>query len=263
MSLYFQSICSSSKGNCLLLWSETTRVMVDCGVSSMRRTRKVLNYQFNNKTRQIDAALITHNHSDHISHYPLRVFEEYGIPVYIHEDNIEQLKDIPFNGHKFKDLKLTPFKNMKFTIGEMTVKPFEVVHNPDFPTYGFEIFHKDKKVVIVTDFCQWDNIFSHFIDADFIFVESNHDLRLLKLYYNPNSLFHMPNPEAGSLLVNVVRESRKSPQAVVLGHISSQRNEPGIAINETKQSFRNEGVKMKFELLAAPLRDVGELVGIG
>jgi len=260
MSLYFQSICSSSSGNCLLLWSEKTRIIIDCGLSSMKRTREVLNYNFNNRTAEINAALITHNHSDHISYYPLRVLEKYGTPVYIHEDNIEQLKDIHFNGHSFKDLKLKTFKNTKFTIGELTIKAFEVAHNPYFPTYGFEIFYKDKKVVIVTDFCEWDNIYSHFIDADFIFVESNHDLGLLELYYNPNSTFHMPNPETGNLLVNVVKESRKTPKLVMLGHISSQRNEAKIAVNEIKKSFRDAGVKMRFELLAAPLKKAGEVV---
>jgi phosphoribosyl 1,2-cyclic phosphodiesterase len=260
MSLYFQSICSSSSGNCLLLWSEKTRIIIDCGLSSMKRTREVLNYQFNNRTTRIDAALITHNHSDHISHYPLRVLEKYGIPVYIHEDNIEQLKGIHFNGYKFKDLKLKPFINTKFTLGELTIKAFEVVHNPNFPTYGFEIFYNDKKVVIVTDLCEWENIYGHFIDADFIFVESNHDLGLLELYYNPNSMFHMPNPKTGNLLVNVVKESKKIPQVVMLGHISSQRNEAKIAINETKKSFKDAGLKMSFELLAAPLKDAGEVI---
>jgi phosphoribosyl 1,2-cyclic phosphodiesterase len=207
--------------------------------------------------------LITHNHSDHISYYPLRVLQEYGLDVYVHQDNIEQLKNMHFNGDKFKNLKLKQFKNTKFQIGDMSVRPFEVTHNPNFPTYGFEIFYEDKKAVIVTDFCRWDDIFSHFVDADFIFVESNHDLKLLELYYNPNSRFHMPNPQTGNLLVNVSKESKKHPKMVCLGHISSQRNKPAIAINETKRIFHEAGMKMKFDLLAAPLREAAETVRIG
>ena len=36
MSLYFQSICSSSSGNCLALWSSKTRILIDCGLFSIR-----------------------------------------------------------------------------------------------------------------------------------------------------------------------------------------------------------------------------------
>lgn len=261
MALYFQSICSSSSGNCLLLWLEKTKLMIDCGLSSMHRTRQVLQ-SYKDNAFQTVSVLITHNHSDHISYYPLRVLQKYGLDVYLHQDNIGQLKNTHFNGDRFKDLKLKPFKNTKFKIGDMTIKPFEVVHNPWFPTFGFEIYCEGKKAVFVTDFCEWDGIFSHFINADFIFVESNHDPKLLELYYNPNSLFHMSNPQTANLLVNVVKESKEAPQVVTLGHISSQRNEPKIAINEIKRSFCDAGLKIKFELLAAPLKQVAEIVTI-
>jgi len=206
------------------------------------------------------SVLITHNHSDHISYYPLRVLEEHGLDVYVHQDNIDQLKYNHFNGDKFTKLKIRPFKNKKFQIADMIILPFEVVHNPYYPTYGFEIYCQDKKAVFVTDFCDWVGIFDHFIDADFIFVESNHDLKLLELYYNPNSLFHMPNPETGNLLVNCFKESKKKPQLVCLGHISSQRNKPSIAVNETRCSFRNADLEMNFELLTAPLTEPAEAI---
>jgi len=225
----------------------------------MYRTREVLQNHIDS-TFQPASVLITHTHSDHISYYPLRVLQEFGLPVYLNENCTEQLKSIHFNGDKFANLKLKPFKNREFEIGDMKIKPFEVIHNPWFPTYGFEIFHKDKKAVVVTDFCSWENIYEHFIDADFIFVESNHDLKLLELYYNPNSRFHMPNPQTGNLLVNAVKQSSKAPQIVMLGHISRQRNKPAIAVNETKKSFQDADIKMNFQLLAAPLLEAGEPV---
>ena len=115
-------------------------------------------------------------------------------------------------------------------------------------------------MVIVTDFLDWESVFDYFIDADFIFVESNYDLELLRQYYNPNSQFHMPNPDTAELLVNARRESRKAPQIVMLGHLSSQKNEPKIAIRETQVAFREAGVKVDFELKTAPLGEVGELI---
>ena len=261
MALHFQSICSSSSGNCVSLWSQKTRLIIDCGLSSMHRTKQALQ-NYSDDFFKHTSVLITHNHSDHISYYPLRVLQDCGLDVYVHQDNIDQLKNMHFNGDKFNSLKLKSFKNSKFQIGDIAIRPFEVTHNPHFPTFGFEICCEGKKAIFVTDFCRWENIFSHFVDADFIFVESNHDLKLLELYYNPNSLFHMPNPQTASLLVNVIKEGRKQPGIICLGHISSQRNKPAIAINETKRSFRDAGIRMKFELMAAPLTVPAEIARI-
>jgi phosphoribosyl 1,2-cyclic phosphodiesterase len=108
----------------------------------------------------------------------------------------------------------------------------------------------------------WSSVFEYFVDADFIFVESNHDLELLEMYYNPNSQFHMPNPDTAELLVNVRKESRKAPQMVMLGHLSSQRNEPKIALQETQHAFRDAGIRMDFDLSAAPLREAGGIIRI-
>jgi hypothetical protein len=49
---------------------------------------------------------------------------------------------------------------------------------------------------------------------------------------------------------------------VMLGHLSSQRNEPAIALKETTRAFREAGVTMDFELKAAPLKAAGEIVRI-
>ena len=262
MSLYFQSICSSSSGNCFALWSEKTRILIDCGLSSMTRTRQALSSLFSDPA-QVDSVLLTHTHGDHISYYPLRVLEEYGHTIRLHDDCVDQLKDKHFNGHRFRGLNIKPFKNRKFTVGEFSIKPFEVVHSPYYPTYGYQIFYQDKKIVIVTDFCEWDSVFEYFLGADFIFVESNHDLELLEQFYNPNSLFHMPNPGTGNLLLNVVGDSKKALSTVMLGHISSQRNEPDLALGETAAVFEEAGKEIGFELLTAPLMECSEVVEIG
>jgi phosphoribosyl 1,2-cyclic phosphodiesterase len=226
----------------------------------MRRTRQILPLFCD--PAEIDSILITHAHSDHISYYPLRVLEEYGHTIRLHDDIVDQFKDKHFYGDKFEGLRVKPFMNRKFHVGEFSIKPFEVVHSPYYPTYGFQIYYQDKKVVIATDFCEWESVFDYFLDADFIFVESNHDLKLLRRYYNPNSRFHMPNPDTGNLLLNIISESKKAPAKVMLGHISSQRNEPDLAIGETIDVFEEAGRDMKFELLAAPLRECSNVVEI-
>ena len=226
----------------------------------MKRTRQTLAAL--NSDVPIDAVLLTHIHTDHISGYPLRVIEDMGLPLCLHEDTIPALKNKHYNDRGFKNLRLLPHNHIPFDIGDFRIRPFEVVHNPWYPTFGYDIRWQDKKIVIATDFCRWDNLLDHFVDADFIFVESNHDLALLKKYYNPNSRYHLPNPQTAELLIAAVGQSRKPPRMVMLGHLSNQRNTPPLALKETAQAFERAGLTLNFQLSAAPLRDVGMLVSI-
>ena len=72
----------------------------------------------------------------------------------------------------------------------------------------------------------------------------------------------MPNPETAKLLLNVVAESRKPAKTVILGHISSQRNDPDLALGETVGAFEEAGRPIDFKLLAAPLREYSDIVEI-
>jgi len=261
MAFYFKSLCSSSSGNCLLLWTETTTVIIDCGLGSMKRTRSTLTENLPD-LHGLDAVIVSHLHGDHISYYPLRVLEQYGTEIRLHETSLDHLRQKHFNRYGFAELNLKSFTNRKFTVGDLTIKPFELPHHPDYQTYGFVVEYKDAKAVIATDFNYWQDSIDHFIDADFIFVESNHDLDLLARYFNPNSRFHMSNPQTAQLLRTVRCQSTKPPKTVMLGHISSQRNDARIALREVTSIFENNGQPLDFNLCAAPLRTAGEVVKI-
>lgn len=260
MSLSFQSLLSSSSGNCVTLCSENTRLVIDCGLSSMKRTWQTLSAL--HKARPIDAVLLTHLHSDHISYYPLRVLEEMKIPIFLHESTVESLREKHYNGYGFGRLSLKPFESRMFEIGDFCIRPFKVVHNPWYATCGYEIYGDGRKVVFATDFCQWQDILDRFVDTDFMFVESNHDLALLRKYFNPNSRYHLPNPQTAELLAAAVGQSKRPPRAVMLGHLSSQRNTPQLAVRETTQYFNKRGLAMEFALSAAPLKEAGQVVRI-
>ncbi|MBN1123539.1 MAG: MBL fold metallo-hydrolase [Sedimentisphaerales bacterium] len=263
MGLYFKSLCSSSSGNSIVLWSDKTRIMIDCGFGSMKRCRTAFREHMNNPVDH-QAVLLSHVHSDHISYYPLRVLEEMRIPVYVHNGSVALLRDKHFNGNNFTGLNLQTFDKDAFSVGQFIVEPIEVVHHPWYPTFGFVIHyqtaHRQYKVVTITDFCQWQDVVRQLADADFVFIESNHDLELLEIYYNPNSRFHMPNPETARLLCEARRQSIRPFETVMLGHISSQRNRASIALEETRRAFAEMELDLDFPLLAAPLREPSETV---
>jgi len=266
MAIYFKTIRSSSSGNCVAIWTDSTRILLDCGLNSMKQTRAILNEHLWS-TEDVDAVIVSHLHTDHISYYPLRVLEEYGLPIKVHLDCLKQLKSKHFNGDAFKSLRLESFDKENFAIGDMVIQPFEVPHQPGYLTHGFIINYKQgkkwKKAVLVTDFNDGTDVIKHFKDADFIYVESNHDLELLKLHFNPNSLYHMSNPKTADLLYQARKLSKKAPQAIMLGHISSQRNEASIALKEIRNVFDRNGVELDFNLYASPLYNYSQVIKLG
>lgn len=261
MPLHFRSLRSSSRGNCLALWTDRTRVVIDCGLGSMRKTRKILTEELGTPA-DIEAVVLSHAHTDHVSYYPLRVLEDEGIALRVHDECLGQLRHKHFNGYGFSSLRIRTFSDRSFRVGDLLFRAFRLPHTPYYPTYGFVITYKKKRVVIATDFNRWQDCLEHFIDADFLFVESNHDLELLSRYYNPNSEFHLPNPETARLLCSVRENSRRACGAVMLGHLSLIRNDTDIALGEIRDSFQEIGAELDFELWAAPRLQASRTVEI-
>lgn len=265
MSLYFRSLCSSSSGNCLVLWSDKTRVVIDCGLPSMRRTRELLEFNLGSP-RHLDSVIISHTHGDHINHQSLRVIDEYGLKLKVCEKCVDQLRGKHYNGYRFKSMKLETYSSKPFIVGDLYIQPFEVPHNPNCANHGFVVKCKDginwKTAVLATDFYNWKDVLINYIDADFIFTESNHDLGLLARHFNPNSRFHMSNPKTSELLYSAYMHSKRKPHTVMLGHLSNQRNTEKHAIGEICRVFKENGVNPDFNLLAAPLYERGQIIEI-
>ena len=80
MAVSVTVLASGSKGNCSLVASSGTRLLIDAGLSCRELLRRLL--LCGHDPRSIDAVLITHEHSDHVG--GLRVLaRRLKIPVYI------------------------------------------------------------------------------------------------------------------------------------------------------------------------------------
>ena len=62
--LKFCSLYSGSSGNCLFINSNNTKLLVDCGTSGKKVTEALAS--IDSSIEEIDAILVTHEHSDHI-----------------------------------------------------------------------------------------------------------------------------------------------------------------------------------------------------
>src|SRR3979490_2439636 len=75
-------LASGSRGNCALVATSSTRILVDAGLSG-RETFKRLK-GLGERTEEISAILITHEHSDHVAGLE-RLATKLNIPVYLTE----------------------------------------------------------------------------------------------------------------------------------------------------------------------------------
>jgi phosphoribosyl 1,2-cyclic phosphodiesterase len=243
LSLTFQSLCSGSSGNSLLLSTGGTRLLIDAGFPSMRACRRTLNGYL----PEIDGVVISHLHSDHIQYSALRVLEECRIPIHLCDREIKYLAGRHFRQSPFLDLRIRPFSDQPFGIGDFSVQPFRVPHDGVRPTFGFAIYaHRNgtrQKVVVATDFWDWRGLPGWFENADFIYVEANHDPQLLKANPNPRSHFHLSNGSCGRLLRQVFDQSRSRPAALMLGHLSEKRNRPGLAQGAVAEWLHHGGYR--------------------
>jgi len=262
LTLTFQSLCSGSSGNSLLLRSDQTTLLIDAGFSSMRAGRKALNGYL----PEIDGAVISHLHSDHIQYSSLRLLEESRIPVYLYEEDIKPLADRHFRRFPFLPLKVRPFSEQAFLIGEFLIHPFRLPHDGIRPTFGFAVRRNRKgrsqKVVVATDFWNWRGLPGWFADSDFIYVEANHDPELLRAYPNPRSHFHLSNQKCGHLLGQVFGQSRSRPSTLMLGHLSAKRNRPKLA-QETVLAILAEQGYRDVKIQVAPRYEPSDLISIG
>ncbi len=242
MSVRFQTLISGSSGNSLLLAGRHTRLLVDAGFRSMRQCRQLLAEWL----ESLDAVVLTHLHSDHVSHWALRVFEEAGIPVFVHGPDADLLAEKHFGGRSFHHLRLVGFEDGGFHIGEFYVRPFEVPHYPGMATFGFRMsfsaLGEEHHVVTASDLSDWRKVWRWFRNADLLCVEANHDPQLLALNWNPNSLYHLSNQDCGRLVRQALRKSRYLPGAVVLAHLSDERNTPELATTAVRTALETKGL---------------------
>ncbi len=262
MTLTFQSLCSGSSGNSLVLRTDRTTLLIDAGFPSMRAGRKALNGHL----PEIDGAVISHLHSDHIQYSSLRLLEESRVPIYLYENDIKPMAGRHFRRSPFLHLKIRPFSDRPFTIGDFSIQPFRLAHDGIRPTFGFAIClngnGRQKKVVVATDFWDWGGLPGWFEDSDFIYVEANHDPELLRAYPNPRSHFHLSNQKCGRLLRQVFAQSRSRPSALMLGHLSEKRNHPQLA-QETVSEILSEGGYRSLNIHIAPRYEPSDSILIG
>ncbi len=229
MRLY--PIASGSSGNSIYVGSESTHILVDAGISKIKIEDGLKGAGLSG--RDIDAILITHEHSDHIQglgvfcrKYPTRI---YGTPA-----TIRKIRSCMSLGYIPEELYVEIEPEKDFDIGDITVSSMRVSHDAADPVaYGFKC--GNRRMAIATDMgCYDDHTVGFLSDLDALLLEANHDIRMLQAGRYPYQLKqrilsdsgHLSNERAGKLLSDILTDGLDT---IVLGHLSQENNLPELA----------------------------------
>ena len=224
------SIASGSSGNCIYVGSDDTHVIIDAGISG-KRIEEGLN-TLGLTTNDLDAILITHEHSDHIAGLGV-VSRKYGIPMYATRGTIDGIISQKYLGNidesLFREIASDDRDYGSIRINDLTVRPIEVSHDAAEPV-AYRIEHDDRSVGVCTDLGVYtDRIIEGFSGVDALFIEANHDVRMLQVgsypYYLKQRILsdkgHLSNENCGRLLCRLLHDDMKS---VMLAHLSAENN---------------------------------------
>jgi len=229
MALSFCSFASGSSGNCYLVKTETTSIIIDAGISA-KRIREGL-VRTNTPEESVAALLITHEHSDHVSGIGPTMNFLNGTDIYASAGTFDGLK----NGVA-RDRKRIVTPGQGFESGDIEITPFNLSHDAAEPT-GYTLASGGKSLSIVTDTgVLTEEILSAVVDSDLLALESNHDIEMLKGGRYPAFLKqrvlsehgHLSNVQAANGICEIMSMDKK-PRCVLLAHLSRDNNHPQLA----------------------------------
>lgn len=217
--MQFASLGSGSRGNATLIKSADCCVVVDCGFSLTETKRRLAS--INVAVEQIDALLVTHEHSDHSSGVAA-LARRHSIPVYATHGTQQKL-------NLASDALHTVCSNTSFSIKDITVQPTLVPHDACEPVqYAFSA--NGLKVGVLTDLGSiTPHVLTQYRDCDALLVESNHDRDMLHAGPYPAHLKarvggdwgHLSNTQTADFLRNI---DLAQLQHLVVAHISEKNN---------------------------------------
>jgi phosphoribosyl 1,2-cyclic phosphodiesterase len=231
-------IASGSNGNCCLVETDSTSVLIDAG-KSMKEIEERLK-RMGKSLENLDGVLLTHAHIDHyLGIGPIA--RKYNIPVYLTKKTYSHCK--AYLGH-IKPIHFKPDDH--FMINGVLIEPVLTSH--DIPSTGFRIgkFGLFTDTGIVTDHMK-----KVIGKLDAALLESNHDIDMLINGPYPPALKHRILADTGHLsnfdASTFIHEKGNHLQWVLLGHLSGNNNTPQIA----KKTFETlVKKKVEYEVLS-------------
>lgn len=237
----FLSLTSGSSGNATFVSDGETKLLIDCGMSGSRLKSALSNVDVD--ISELDAVLITHEHSDHIKGLGV-IARKYQIPVFATFKTFSGMKNIG----EFDDSLKNAITD-ELEIGKIGIRAFSIPHDALDPV-GYNFFIDNTKLSLATDIGKMnDDVFTSIEGSKYVILESNHDVDILRLGSYPYNLKkrilspfgHLSNEDAAKTALKL---AESGTEHFMLAHLSRENNLPEIAQVTTENIFKANNIRL-------------------
>ncbi|MDD2463477.1 MAG: MBL fold metallo-hydrolase [Desulfobulbus sp.] len=226
----FSVLGSGSKGNCTLIESGSTKILIDNGFSGKELVSRLARIGIT--ADSLSALVITHEHIDHIRGVGV-LARKLGLPIYANALTYRAAE---------KGLGQLPVRREfstgeSFIIQDLHIHPFAVSHDTADPV-GFVVGDGELCVGYCTDTGKITKLIRHHLQTcQALVLEANHDVEMLRQGPYPlplkqrvlSSQGHLANIDslrfAGELAAGRLRH-------LILAHLSEINNHPDLVRQE-------------------------------
>src|SRR5579862_8548791 len=272
ISFRISILASGSTGNSTLLETSSTTLLIDAGLGKKEMLRR---FEALGRARpeRVDGILVTHEHSDHSTGLA-QMAREFNCPAYLTEPTHREI--VKMFAAEDRDKSAAPAAEPgrkpsrpsrkaqidrveyirageRFQIGDIEINPFAIPHDAADPV-GYAFRSNGTKVALVTDLGYMPELVKHHLrEADFLILESNHDLDMLKVGPYPWHIKQRVMSRTGHLSNSVVSEFLADVEVfdgrarhLVLAHLSQQNNDPHVARISAEEALNRRPADFAF-----------------
>ncbi len=217
----FTLLGSGSAGNCLVVNSGISTVLVDCGLSFQETKRRLTARDVS--LTDIDAILVTHEHGDH-SGGVFTLAKKIDVPIWC-TSGTSQATSAMEKANSVNEI----IGFASFEVGALKITPYPVPHDALEPSQ-FTLSDGQFKLGILTDAgAVTEHMLENLCDCDALVLEFNHDENLLLKSSYPAALKnriaggfgHLSNTAAKDFLRKLINPKLKF---VLAAHLSETNN---------------------------------------
>jgi len=228
--MLYASLASGSKGNCHAISDGERILLVDAGISFLQIQNRLSSLKLH--LDQVQGVAITHEHSDHINAIPM-ILKKTNWPILTTPGTLEAIEIV-------KHIEIPKSRWIPLAAGRYTpwegwnLHPFAVPHDAIDPV-AYRIEAAGFNLAIMTDLGYPTKLaIDYSKDLDFLVLESNHDIEMLREGPYPPMLKarvlsrvgHLSNDACAEMLNDIISPAL---QHIVLAHLSEQNNDPALA----------------------------------
>ena len=215
-----------------------TRVLIDAGLSRKEIFSRLA--AAGEDAERLDAVLITHEHCDHVCGL-VSLLKKTDVPVYM-----SRLTAPGIAWGEYTPRLCTFQSGERLSIGDLQIDTFTIPHDAADPV-GFTVTAEGIRIGLVTDLGYVPaSVEHHLRGVDFLMMESNHDLEMLKVGPYPWAVKQRVMGRNGHLSNDLVSDFileglDREVGTLVLGHLSEHNNHPAIVHLSAAQALARRG----------------------